>query len=602
VSGSSPSSSWRARGRSPALATVAVAALAAATLAGQEPDSSAAATTLGGQDPDSAAADTATRVAPLPTQVIPGPLPIGSRVIFTADSLAWLGAETLSDLLARVPGVFVARGGSYGRPEVPMLGGRGARTLEIYWDGVPLDALGRDSLYADATRVPLAFVERVEVLYRPAGLRVDLVSQRHAARATKSIVRIQRGEFDGAGYRGLFLHRYASGLGLAVGADANETNGATSASGFQGLDLWLRLEYVPRAGIGAAMQYWQATTEREGGDVPSGGTLLARNVTRRYQQLTMFVDRIVDGRGLRIEGFVGSTTADGDSVVDPHTMRHAALTAIYRTPTWSATGTARVRSDRIPLATEIGLGWTPWTPLTLGARLEAARYGTGWTGARLLGTASLKLPLGLWLRGAVDVGDELEAPALQADTSRKTLDVGAFVGWSRSRFHLEAGMTRRDAYAPLAPPELAQIPALAPAAESNYATLSGSLSPVAGVTLGGWYEHPVAGGADFAPPNHGTVTASFRSKFWRTFRSGVFDMRLAVQLESWSTGTAGVDAAGPIVLPGASFINTSIQVQIAGFQIYWHMRNFTGAQESFVPGYPYGAALQRFGARWVFDN
>lgn len=597
--GSSASFSWRARGRSPALATITVAALAAATLAGQEPDSAAAAV----QEADSAAADTAVTLVPrLPTQAIPGPLPIGSRIVFTTDSLAWLGAETLADLLARVPGVYVARGGAYGQPEVPMLGGRGARTVEIYWDGVPLDPLGRDSLYADATRVPLAFVERVEVLYRPTTLRVDLVSERHAARATKSVVRIQRGEFDGAGYRGLFLHRYASGVGITLGADANETNGLTSASGFQGLDLWLRLEYVPQPGVGTALQYWQATTEREGGELPEGGALLARNVTHRYRTLTMFVDRMVDGRGLRLEGLVGSTSSSGDSGLPTVTMRHAALSAIYRTPTWSATGTARVRSNRIPLAAELGLGWTPWTPLTLAARLEMARYDTGWTGVRALGSASIALPLGFWLRGSVDLGDELQAPALQADTAARTLDAGAFVGWRSSRVHLEAGMTRRDAYAPVAPPELDQIPALSAVPSSQYVTVQGAISPVGGLAVGGWFAHPVSGSADFAPPNHGTVTASFRSKFWRTFRSGAFDMKLSVQLESWSTGTAGLDVSGPIELPGASFINTSVQVQIAGFHLYWHMRNFTGARESFVPGYPFGQALQRFGARWVFTN
>lgn len=596
MSGCSASFSWAARLRSPSLAASATWVIAVG-LAGQVPDSTAVR--------DTVQADTTKPVLlpSLPSHVISGPLPVGSRIVFSPDSLDWLDAETLADLLLRIPGAFIARGGSYGQPEVPMRGGRGARALEIFWDGLPLPPVGRDSIYADATRVPLAFLERVEVLYRPSSLRVDLVSRRHSARATRSVVRVQRVDNDGAGYRGLLLHRYASGLGLSVGADANDTPGSTAAGNFQGLDLWFRLEYLPRSGIGAAAQYWLAATERPGGDLPSGGAIVGRDVTTRYQQLTMFVDRTVDGQGLRVDGIVGSTSSSGDSGVEKITLRHAALLGAYRRPTWSASGALRFQSERVPTAVELGLGWTPVTPLTLAARFESAHYDGGRSGRRALGSASLMLPLGFWLRGAVDLGDGPEAPTLLSDTAQQTFDAGAFVGWRARWARLEAGLTRRDGYAPLPPPELDLIDGLSPSPVSDYVTVQGSVSPIGGLAIGGWFEHPLQGGADFAPPYHGLATASFRSKFWRTFPSGAFDLHLAVQLESWSTGTAGTDASGGrIELPGASFINVLAQIEIAGFQLYWHLRNSSAAEQTFVPGYPYGRALQRFGALWIFDN
>jgi len=554
--------------------------------------------------PDSAQADTSgpALLPRLPTQVIAGPLPIGSRIVFTSDSLDWLDTETLADLLLRVPGAYVARGGSYGQPEVPMRGGRGARSLEIFWDGLPLDAIGRDSLYADATRVPLAFVEQVEVLYRPAGLRVDLVSRRHAARETRSVVRVQRVGNDGAGYRGLLLHRYASGLGLTLGADANDTPGTTPVGSYQGLDLWFRLEYLPHPGIGAAAQYWLATTERPGGALPSGGTIVGRDYTRRYQQLMLFVDRTVEGQGLRIDGIVGSTSSNGDSGVEKITLRQVALLGTYRRTTWSASGGVRFESERTPIAVELGLGWTPVTPLTIAARFDAARYAGDRAGHRLLGSASLSMPLGFWLRGSVDLGDLPQAPSLLSDSAQRTVDAGGFLGWQSGWARLEAGLTRRDAYTPLAAPELGQIEEMTPSPVADFVTVQGSVSPVGGLRLGGWFEHPLADGPDFAPPYHGVTTASFRSKFWRTFPSGAFDLHLAVQLESWSAGTAGRNVGGPVELPGASFFNVLVQIEIAGFQLYWHMRNINGSRRSYVPGYPYGQALQRFGARWVFDN
>src|SRR3989441_5265525 len=71
-----------------------------------------------------AARDTTPRLlpvfaAPLP----PGPMPRGTRYSFPIDSLVFTNVRTLSDLLAHVPGVYVARGGYYGQAEYVMYGG-----------------------------------------------------------------------------------------------------------------------------------------------------------------------------------------------------------------------------------------------------------------------------------------------------------------------------------------------------------------------------------------------------------------------------------------------------------------------------------------------
>ncbi len=55
-----------------------------------------------------------------------GPLPPGSRVTFTRDSLVWATANTLADLLTAVPGVYVARAGFLGQPEYVQYAGGGA--------------------------------------------------------------------------------------------------------------------------------------------------------------------------------------------------------------------------------------------------------------------------------------------------------------------------------------------------------------------------------------------------------------------------------------------------------------------------------------------
>jgi hypothetical protein len=76
---------------------------------------------------DTTARDTLPRYLPVFPEAIPiGPLPRGTRYTFNADSLVLSNVQTLSDLLAHIPGVYVARGGIYGAGEIVFYGGRGS--------------------------------------------------------------------------------------------------------------------------------------------------------------------------------------------------------------------------------------------------------------------------------------------------------------------------------------------------------------------------------------------------------------------------------------------------------------------------------------------
>src|SRR5207248_6421893 len=125
---------------------------------------------------DSTRADTVPHYLPVfPQPIPPGPAPRGTRYSFTADSFALSNVQTLSDLLAHIPGVYVARGGIYGQAEIVLYGGRGPAGLEVFWDGVPHLPLGRDSVYLDPARISLAPLARVDVVVLPATLRIYLV-------------------------------------------------------------------------------------------------------------------------------------------------------------------------------------------------------------------------------------------------------------------------------------------------------------------------------------------------------------------------------------------------------------------------------------------
>ena len=148
--------------------------------------------------------DTTTRLLPaMPLAIAPGPLPAGPRYTFTADSLLFTNARTLSDLLVHIPGVYVARGGWFGQAEPVLFGGRGAGSaaIEVYWDDVPYLSIGRDSLALDPARIPLAPLERVDVIVLPAMLRVYLVTARQRSTQPLTQIGVATGDLGIAGYR-----------------------------------------------------------------------------------------------------------------------------------------------------------------------------------------------------------------------------------------------------------------------------------------------------------------------------------------------------------------------------------------------------------------
>ena len=131
--------------------------------------------------------------------------------------------------------------------------------------------------------------------------------------------------------------------------------------------------------------------------------------------------------------------------------------------------------------------------------------------------------------------------------------------------------------------------------------------PLPGLTLSGWYFNPLAGGGDFEPPYHGRLSVTFYSKFWRHFRSGAFALRAEYAFESWSGGLGGVHRdslgnASQLPLPGATFSEFNVQLQIVGVTAFWLQRNSRFFHGGYVHGLDYPRRAQFFGVRWIFTN
>jgi hypothetical protein len=552
---------------------------------------------------DSAARDTLERYLPVFAPAIPpGPLPRGTRWRFDADSLVLSDITTLADLLARIPGVYVARGGWFGAAEVPVYGGQGPLGLEVYWDGVPYLPLGRDSVWLDAARIPLGAVERVDVQVLPSTLRVYLVSTRPRSTVPRTGVRISTGTNSIAQYRGGFARRWKSGLGLSLSADYRNIDGfeGSPTTAFNSVDLWLKAEYVPSPHFGVAYQVLSSAWSRSG-----EATLVDGWRQRRLDGLLQaFYASRADGLGEAVGVSLVRTQITKDSLASDRSLYQAILELRETRSRASAGLTVRTQGAGRPLQLDGHLAWQPVPLLTLSADARRSYYGSHGHGNRVHVAAGIALPFGVSLRGEASRVEDFQAP-LVPDTFQWANDYGAYIRWDRRRVTLEAGQVRRDPFAPLGfAAGIAPVASLGPLPRSTYVSAYLGVRPLSGVELSGWYFDPVQGGGDFEPPRHGRVSATFFSKFWRVYKSGVFALRGEASVESWSRSSlGGRDSLGAAIPLGpASFVGTNIELRIADFTAYWMTRNYNAMRGSYVTGLGYPKRVQYYGVTWLFRN
>ena len=554
---------------------------------------------------DTTEQDTLPRFTALPLDPVhPGPLPNGSRVTFTTDSFALSDTRTLSDLLMRIPGVYVARGGLYGQAEIVLFAGRGPAAIEVYWDGAPYLPLGRDSVYLDPARIPLAPLERVDVIVLPTMLRIYLVSRRQASTAALTEIGIATGQFNASGYRGAYLKRWRSGLGVSLVADWNDITGpANSATTtFHDANIWLKAEYAPSPKVGISYQRLGSNWKRAESVAPVVDPVTSRRVD---QQVRFFLASREDGLGPRLDLTLATAKASQDSVVPNSSLSQANLELSILGSRASAAVIARTEDDRMPFVVEARGAWIPFHPITLSADARHATYALSRSGDRAHLSAGIAFPLGFSAHGDIIWAKDLQAPLLSADAVQETTDMSGGVRWERHWITLEVGSARRDPFVPA--PEFAtglrSVTSLDETPPTNYLSVHGRIRLLPGFQIAGWYYDPVRGGGAYEPPTYARYALTFYSKFWRTFRSGIFALRAEAAVESWSGGaSAGLSGSNPLTLAGATFINVNAQIRIAGVTIFWANRNSRAFPGSYVPGVDYPRNYQFYGVVWRFTN
>ncbi len=535
-------------------------------------------------------------------------LPPHSRILITRDSIDWATAATVSELLSRVPGVYLWRGGWQGRTEMPSYLGRGATSVEYVVDGVPHLPVGPDSIAADPSLWSLSLLDRMEVERGAGQLRVLLFTRRHDRAAPRTRIGLSSGDRSIARYLGSFERRYPSGIGLSLATEYFAVNAPQGGSGGANVtNALLQLGYVPSPKFGVQLQYQVQDVGRDSlfDGEPSEETLRSAGLDGRRSdaQLRLSWQTRPTELGSRADVVLGQTTWTGEGI--RHDVGRFGAVLAHRRPTWSTQFAAWHNTEWTPLDARVALGWAPFPRLSASLELVGQQHegdrSSQWATARVGVVAPW---LGVTLSGVVRDGRRVQAPADALDSEQRFTDIEATASFERNRFGGEVGMARLDGWRPVAYRDFPRIASLRPIETSDWMTARARFAPLGWLSLESVYEHAFRGDLpDGTPPHHGLTTATIRSRFLRNFPSGIFEMKLQGMVESWSPGVIGrtVDGA-PIALPGRTLVRGWLQFKIGPFIAYYDRVNFRAVRGGTVPGYPIPSLASSFGIRWDFLN
>lgn len=541
------------------------------------------------------------RVPVLPFLGGEGPRATGGRIVLDRRAIAWRTAQNVADLLAEVPGVYVWRGGWFGRSAYANYRGRGATSIDWVIDGVPYLPMGTDSVGVDPSLFALTQIDRIEIERWPGALRVLLYTSQHEWLAPRSRVGVATGDDKLARFQGSVEYRWKSGLGMSGAAeyfDAPTSSGSnTDARVSSGV---FKLQYVPRADRGVQVQYLTQATDRNR-FVTEGDTIgTGVNGTRTELQARAYLRRGGEASHFQGDVIYARSRWTGDTV--DQTVNATGILLGLREPRWRIGGTGWMRDRLTPLTLRAEAGYVPLDRVSLNAEMTHELHDgdrtSDWGGVQ----AAIDLPLGFGADASVRRGHRVVAPALAADSAQDIDEVGLRGHWQSRILTLEGGWSRTGSFAPYRFQPYLQIDSLRALGRTEWMELGATLTPKSWLRLAGWYSDPKGPAPDGLPPTHSVVTGEIRSRFLRKYPSGIFELRLAATMETWGHGIIGTDGAGtPIPLRGATFFRMGMAMKLGGFQFYWDRSNARATRLTYVPGFrvPTG---QTFGMRWEFTN
>ncbi|MGE5092134.1 MAG: TonB-dependent receptor [Bacillota bacterium] len=580
--------------------------LAPMALTGQVPDSAQRPPTRPSDNPDDRYTALQQRVnvqLPILPRLAEGaPEPGFARIVFDRDSIEWVNAETVGDLLARVPGVFIWRGGRRGTPEVANYQARGATSVQYVLDGMPYVPAGPDSVSVDPALFALNFLDRVEIERWPGRLEVRLYTRQHDRLAPRSRIAVATGTDRLELYGGEIEMRSRPGFGGVISGDYVKAPGVAPATGeFSSSQLWVQGSYVPSRRFGMQYQLIRASADRDAFTGGLGGVGERYEGKRTDAQMRVSFAPRTDGAGPRFDLLYARTGWDSAGIQQQINQLGGMLTV--RTSQLAGGVSAFQRGRWTSFDSRAWLGFSPAGLLTVSGEAVFQHHFGGRSSRWAGGRAALALPLGLSLGGAVRFGSEVAAPSILSDTAQPLRDVQLTAALRHGWIGGEATYVRGNAYQPWAYQPYPDVAAIGLHQRTEWIMLSGFLAPWRWLVVDGWISDPRGTAPQGQPPRHYAANGTIRSKFLRQFPSGYFELKLQLGVEGWATGTLGTDATGaPVVLPNAHFLRSLVQMEIGSLTFFWDARNILGSARTYVPGFVIPSYNSAFGIRWEFLN
>lgn len=176
------------------------------------------------------------------------------------DELAASRAETLVELLEKVPGILAIRGGDHGNPVAVMAPGLGPGRIRLFVDGAELAPL--DGGMIDLSRVGVVGLDRVRVERRPGEVRVEMLGFQFVDPRVYSLVEAGTGDLRTNIFRGTFAHPDALGGNVLLALDRIDTDGSFREEPGASFGVYLRHALLQGERGGVAWSFRRMTSRR----------------------------------------------------------------------------------------------------------------------------------------------------------------------------------------------------------------------------------------------------------------------------------------------------------------------------------------------------
>lgn len=594
--------------------------------------------------------------APLSRAEAPPVLEIGPRRIYDRSALYATGAQTLADLLGRVPGLTEYTTGFLAAPALIASQGD-LRRIRIFLDGLELDPMDRRARgVAPVNDLPLHALEEVRIERGAEEVRVYARSWRVDRTDPFTRADISTGDQNSNLYRAFFGRRYSHGEALQVAAEQYTTQPNRSLPSSDVLNVMLRGGIT--SGPWSADAFLERSHKNRAPWIGTGNEDEASDIVPgiETERKTAYI-RVGNGdpdRGrwfqfmASAQSYVGaprsSTSSSFDAAQDTAGVNADSLSyesqylvtgGLTRGP-FQVSGAQRFRvggqrtshaaSGRAsfssgPLAVSLfSEGKTYLTP----SRAEGTVRFEPFSRVAIVASAS-RAGEGTFDRlfvepraGAVlDETGVFQPNASGAFTTRDTSEVTRYRVPARTNLRAEAGVRvrdlwiaggimRRGATTLLAPAELAPAyvaaSAVRPDSQATARTLSVRGRLYRAIQADAWAVVWSDSTGLYRPKYQTRSELYIQSSLLNKFPSGNFGILTSLAHEYRSSSRFPVSADTVLTAPGYRLLTFKLEIRIQTAVVSYQFRNLLQERYQQIPGFNMPRQTQFYGVRWEFWN